>query len=331
METLGKKFARWDLEGHKQFRGASFSALHQQLRFLARSRFDKYLVAADRDFEARLAIWINQVAVEADQRTMAEFASSLSFIGEDETAALGHSAFNGPITRWVIDQCKLDLRSPDFERALIKKRGKLTRYIAATDSMPIHEFYKITKTTSHSEKFNLKAFWKTNTMDALAREFQGDQEIERVVILEDFVGSGEQTLKMIKRWLSIFKKPTLFCPLIICPEGVREYSALPANFCHFSFHPVVSVSDSELLNANTQCALTSHDSVLKPLIEKLHKQVVGDASTHPPPYTPFGFPPPHGTGCRLVLRGNVPDNALPVIHYNSSGWSPLFPRKPREL
>lgn len=334
METVGKKLIRWDDEGHRQFSGGRFSALDQKLRFLAYNRYRQYMVSTGqggRDFEARLAIWLNQISDEKDQMALAEMAANLAFIGEDEMRSLCTSAFNGPITKWIIDQCGLLVSDINFDSQLTTHRGDLTRYVAATDSFPIHDFYKLTPTVSHSEKFNLKAFWKTQTLSSLAAQMMAEKRCERVVILEDFVGSGEQTQKMIHDWLTIFRKPTLFTPLIACPGSVTCFENLTKIHRHFSFEPVLKIDDSDLLNGSTICGAGTLEAFLQALVTRLHAQVEGDCKAHPPPYSPFGFPPPNGTGCPLVLKGNVPDNALPVIHFKSSSWEPLFPRKPREL
>ena len=78
---------------------------------------------------------------------------------------------------------------------------------------------------------------------------------------------------------------------------------------------------------------------VQPLVDAVPGALAGDVADrgrgdgeHPggaKPYSPFGFPHHAPTGGMVVMQGNTPDNSLPLIHWRSSKWCPIFPRHSR--
>ena len=107
-----------------------------------------------------------------------------------------------------------------------------TWFCPITDSMDINEFYKanhitgkalrpsfatIEKILAHDPNSNIQ-FWVSymNCPDG-----NPTQPLNRIVLLEDIVGSGSQCLPAVRTAVEKFCKPVLFVPLILCPNGAE--------------------------------------------------------------------------------------------------------------
>ncbi len=72
------------------------------------------------------------------------------------------------------------------------------------------------------------------------RLFMTNSGIERIAIIEDFVGSGEQLSTTIEFVCDNFlNEQIMFCPLIICPEGDAHFLALQARKANLTYEPVL--------------------------------------------------------------------------------------------
>jgi hypothetical protein len=161
------------------------------------------------------------------------------------------------------------------------------------------------------------------------QQFILDSGIKRLVLLEDFVGSGSQMLAGI-RFAASLGTPLdiLVVPLVLCPEGGRTGRDVVATFNNVRFSPVLE------LTAENFVAVTPNPSEL-PLFSSIRNLALGlyasVSDRQPPddavkPYGPFGFA---RTGSLSVPYANCPDNTLPLIHHSSQTWKPLFPRATR--
>lgn len=150
------------------------------------------------------------------------------------------------------------------------------------------------------------------------------QPLNRIVLLEDIVGSGSQCLSAVRTAVEKFCKPVLFVPLILCPKGANELrKAERKSNGLLSVRPVVELSRNDLLGPERkgQSAWTISDD-----LEQLAEKYAPRASKH---MDTFGY---KNTGCSIATYSNTPDNTLPIVHNNPKNevWEPLYPRVARD-
>src|ERR1700723_402561 len=197
---------------------SKYSEILKQLEFLGSGEWRNYLPAHSpdfpKDFITRLALWIGNVEKTNDRRLLLEYAKKLCFFSHEDYLALYHAAFNGPITRWVVEQTNLRFNSPTFSARLQTELYKHTWYCPITDSMDINEFYHVNHISGieHRPSFATLAMLdpiagRTNSvlLDKLRTFMERPDRrssslpLKRLVLLEDFVGSGTQ-MKSAIRW-----------------------------------------------------------------------------------------------------------------------------------
>ena len=155
--------------------------------------------------------------------------------------------------------------------------------------------------------------------------------LRRIVLLEDFVGSGTQMENAIRFICSLPSPiPVLLLPLIICPDGAdmgRRLSVDPS-FPHLTYSPVIELKRADMITAATPSD-GSFRSYVADAVRNTYGTVVGNDAARPRPYDPFGFPSGAGTGATVVLYSNAPANTLPILQHQSDTWNSLFPRSAR--
>ena len=333
----------WDATSPEEDIGetSKYSEILKHLEFLGAGEWANYLPAHSPKFSSnflvRLAAWIGNVEDAADKQLLLEYACRISFFSHDDVTALYRAAFNGPITRWVIEKSKLRFDSPDFSDRLASELHKRTWYCPITDSMDINEFYHVNHISGveHRPSFATLAMLDPITDEpasALLKNLQffinkpdrriGSLPLERLVLLEDFVGSGTQMKAAIEWAAKKLNIPTLVVPLIICAPGRDALTDLTEVLKPLiSSAPIVQVDTCELLGPRSQGLnrwLKSSD--MEALAKRLSGRLPGNA--------PFGY---KKTGCSVVTYSNTPNNSLSLIHQNprKQTWNPLFPRSSR--
>jgi hypothetical protein len=261
----------------------------------------------------------------------------LCFFSHEDFLALYRSAFNGPITRWVIEKAGLRFDSPDFSDRLDSELYKRTWYCPITDSMDINEFYHVNHISGveHRPSFATLAMLDplkgTPNLILLERlqhflnnpdRYGRHRPLRRLVLLEDFVGSGTQMAAAIKWAATKLQIPILVVPLIICAPGKIAMDKLIKIYINsVAASPIIHLDASELLGPRNKGG-SSWPRYLD--MEALALEV--SAKMGPKPA--FGY---KKTGCSVVTYSNTPNNSLPLIHQRTKTgtWSPLFPRASR--
>lgn len=327
---------------------AKLTAIMDRLDYYGRTEWRRYLPAEHPDYDAdylnRLARWIGNLEdSEEDQQLLLEYALHVTFFNHDDLCALYRSAFNGIIARWVIQEAGLRLEGKAikaFSAELHEQTHRRTWYCPVTDSMDINEFYH----ANHIEGIRHRPGFSTLAMLAPQAEPQQSElvknlrshmanpspklaapPLERLVLLEDFVGSGTQALNAVRWAATALDVPILFVPLVICPLGVTTLTVLrDGGFPNLTIEPIVALRQADLLGP--QCGGTTGWDIsakMEKLARRIHKQVSGKTSLEK-----FGF---KDTGCSFVTYSNTPNNTLPLVHHHpkEGAWQPLFPRSSR--
>jgi hypothetical protein len=345
LENLYAKVREWDF----QFTGdaaakSKFGIILDQLYYHATNEWRVYLPAEHPDFNAsymeRLASWVGNVTSETDQKLLLEYALFISFFSHADFAALYRSAMDREITRWVAGQigARLDpLGGKVFQDLLRAQIHHQTWFCPVTDSLDINEFYKVNhlKGVGHRPAFatlemlaekagspnpglanNIIYYMANPSLDPAYPSLP----LERVVLLEDIVGSGSQCLEALRWAVGNLGKPILFVPLILCPNGVDALRAEENNsHGRLTVRPVIELRRNDLLGPERQGL---EGWKITPEVEDLARRYAGRASVG---RETFGY---LNTGCSLATFSNTPDNTLPIVHNRppSGDWNPLFPR-----
>ena len=192
--------------------------------------------------------------------------------------------------------------------------------------MVISEFYHANNISGIDHRPAFRPLSHFSTAGSL-KGYMKKMGLVRLVLIEDFVATGVQSIKVVRWAVKNLKCPVLFVPLISCPEALAKFRRMERKYSSFAFEPVFSLDGSAFV--------TSSASMQDPLLvavrafaNKIHSRIAGQPD---PTYGPLGF---GDTGAIVVLFSNTPDNTLPLVHHQSRPprtWKPLFPRVSREI
>jgi len=327
-QTVEQRAHRWGLDIDPEF-----ISLLSQIQYHAHKRYREYQPAfgpPHSDFMARLEDWLDG-APDDDQRTLFRIVPRLFFISSLEFASLHRSAFRGPVMRWLIESLGISLDNPGLS-AEISGAVAHTWFCAITDSMQIAAFYHY----NHIEGNDLRPDWRTlrclGDRDRIA-QFMATNGLTRIVLLEDFIGSGSQMSRAVEFAAQLPNSPqVLVVPLVISPAGLEVGRQMGATYRNVKFDPVLELQKEVFV-----CEAPSHGeegivTLIRDLVVRLYETVSGGvpADDNVKPYGPFGWgisKPKYGS--LLVMYTNCPDNTLPIIHHGSATWKALFPRSSR--
>jgi hypothetical protein len=278
-------------------------------------------------FWERLDQWINHNLNEEQQKLLFRMIPYIFYVGPQEIDSLHRVAFNGAVGRWLIDDVGLRFDETDIERKLRDAVGE-TWFCPITDSFRINAFYHLNNIAGR----DLRPDWRSLTHFTKPQEvldFVQKQGIKRIVLLEDFVGSGSQISDAVVFAASLSSTlPILVVPLIICEAGIQFGTRIEQSFPHVRFIPVLPVLNHDCLQETPFPGEPPLYAAFRAVVRDSFSRVSDGLS--PVDTTkvsgPFGFA---NTGSMVVLWTNCPDNTLPLIHQKSRGWDPLFPRASR--
>ncbi|MFN3818058.1 hypothetical protein [Blastomonas sp.] len=291
-------------------------ALRDHLLWLQSELFNEYEPNRYEAFDDRLVEWLNNIDSTEDQKTLFRLLRHLFFIGKQQFDSLCRAAFGGQATRWVIDHAKIDIQAPNLS-SLVNQAMYRTWFCPITDSMRINSFLKLNQLSGHDNRPD----WRSLSLfgDPLAiRSYLINQKIERLVLLEDFVGTGNQMAKAV-HWAAtcLPNTPILVLPLVCCPEGLNTGKALASDCPNVTFSPALILHGELFLGATPQANEPNIFPKVRELISRLGTRM-GIWAQHP-----YGY---EATGALVALYSNCPDNTLPIIHHHGPQWSPLFSR-----
>lgn len=348
LEGLNSKVREWD----RQYTGpeavSKYESILDQLYYHSSREWRVYLPAEHPDFNPcymdRLAAWIGNLTNEADQKLLLEYALHINFFSHDDFAALYRTALDREIARWVATQigARLDPSGGEsFQELVHKQIHDHTWFCPITDSMDINEFYKVNhlKGVGHRPGFatlqmlsekagtpdpvlaqNIIHYMANPSLDPL----DPSPPLERLVLLEDIVGSGTQCLETVRWAVANLNKPVLFVPLILCPNGAKKLRIEEQQSQgQLTVRPVIELRRSDLLGPERE------GEQGWPITEKMESLADRCAASVAFSYPSFGY---KETGCSLATFSNTPDNTLPIVHdkAQAGNWKPLFPRVYRD-
>lgn len=324
MNRTEEKLRRWIYGGPGD---ADLQDAKDLIECLAKKLYARYEPQAgpNRDFWSRLDAWLENVQAEPDQKTMYRSVPCIFFVGRDEYDALYRVAFNHHIPTWLIDQLNLNISDSNCKTAL-EQAVERTWFCPISDSMRINGFYHVNQiegTDYRPDWRSLERFGEVTKIES----YLSSERIARLVLLEDFVGTGTQMRKAVSFAASLQggTLPVLVVPLVICPEGERTASQIESTHPNVRVASVLRLGPNVILGSSNQAGDTPLSRDLREFARRSYTQV-SPGWTVGKPYGPFGF---GDTGALVVLYSNCPDNTFPFVHHQSGSWMPLFPRSSR--
>lgn len=326
------------------------SRILENLRFLERVKFNPYIPALysrhySAEYSERLHRWLSNPGISsAQQRDLFEFAYRIAFFSFDDFTAMFQNAFSGPISQWCMSQADIRLNQNDWQSKLNDERFHYTWFCPVTDSLLISLFHHVNDIggKNHRPAFRELMHFGDETADSEKNKIHRhirSQGYRRIVLLEDFVGTGGQTFKTIEWAVRNLKLPVLFCPMIIAPEGADKYRRFTDALAQerlkdpcipeFKFAPVFELGND--------CFVHSTDNDpdklfvrIRELAEDIHTRL--SESQEQCAEGPLGYwnDDSPQKGATVVMFSNTPNNSLPLLHHEAHHWSPLFPRVARQ-
>lgn len=339
----------WQAETTDSKRAAHLARTLENLRFLDRVKFTPYVPSLyssqPASFEERFHRWLNNPGISpAQQRDLFEFAYHLAFFSFDDFTAMFQNAFTGPISRWCMNGAEITLDQSEWQDRFNEERFENTWFCPVTDSLLISVFHHVNGVEGKERKpaFRDLMHFGDETEDEEKNKilkYIHDSGYKRIVLLEDFVGTGGQSIRTVEWAVRTLKLPLLFCPMIIAPEGADKYQKLKAKldsergkdptFPQFTFEPILEL-DEDCFVETAQTATASLFGRIRSLSRDIHARL--SLSQQQCKEGEFGYWKPNSPqkGATVAMFSNTPNNSLPIIHYGADQWSPLFPRVARQ-
>ena len=277
------------------------------------------------DYVDRLFTWVNQVPSASDKKTLFELAAWLLFVGSEEMYSLYRSSYNDVVTRWVIDHAKIDIAATDAKDQLERSLSKT--FFGSIAGMDMGTYCRKNGIEGQSFRPDFREHRYLGSADSMRNYLTG--QFDRIVAIEDFVGSGQQMKEATEYLSQLTEFPILLSPILVATEGVKVGLDLEKNNSHISFRPLFplprmnAVPDSSP-HGYSEPALNKR---VRRLLRKVWPQTQGKSLTQPL-YGPFGC---GDVGSLVLTYLNCPDNVPPAIHHKSDTWEPLFRRSSREI
>lgn len=319
------------------------------LRYLERVKFQPFVPTLYSNhpvsFMDRFHAWLTNPGLSPQhQRDLFEFAHRIAFFSFDDFTALFQSAFSGPISRWCMVQSGINLDQADWQSLLDQERFKGTWFCPITDSLLISVFHHVNEIEGKSRKppFRELMHFGDETADDAVNKIKKHiraKGYKRLVLLEDFVGTGGQSFKTIEWAVRTIGLPVLFCPLIIAPEAVKKFRNLKDSFQQekanglalpdFEIEPIFEMGSDSFVY-DTHSSPEELCGRIQSLAEDIHARLCQSNQQCKEGALGFWGEDSPQKGAMVVMFSNTPNNSLSLIHHSSKDWKPLFPRVARD-
>ena len=290
--------------------------LRDHLVWLQKELFDEYEPNRYESFDDRVSAWLQNVPDGDDRKSLFRLLEHLFFVGKQQFDSLCRAAYGSQATRWLIDHTGFDLADPNLSLR-IDTEMQNTWFCPITDSMRINSFLKLNGHPGH----DYRPEWRSLRMfgdPGKIQEYVRVNRVARLVLLEDFVGSGQQMEDVVPWAANVLPQlPILVIPLVCCPEGVKTGAKICAAHGNVIFSPTLTLRPELFLVGTAQQGEPEVFTRVRDIILRVSGRLDGWQRQL------FGF---EATGALVALYSNCPDNTLPIIHHRGADWEPLFSR-----
>jgi hypothetical protein len=307
--TLLETFKTWDAaDNDPNLEGGSIPLV----LYLARKLYNHYEPAELQPFLLQLDKWLGNVPTEADKKTLLSLLTHIFFAGPGEFGSLYRAALTN-ILRWLAELTDSDISDPNLNVSLTGKLEKAWM-CPITDSLRINSFLKINGISGHDHRPHWRSLAQFGEVKRI-EQYITLKGIEFLVLLEDFIGSGNQIRSTVDFVCTNFTTlSTALCPLIICPEGDRLFTEMATSYPHLTYLPTMVLPNDVFLGPIPKADEPTVFARGRELTRRLGDRLPSDR---------FGY---RDTGALVVLFSNCPDNTLALFRHETTTWAPLFPR-----
>lgn len=319
------------------------SHICEDLFFLDRTKFSPYVPTLYSQhpsaFLERFFRWLNNPGLTSDQkRDLFEFAHHIAFFSFDDFATLFQNAFSGPISRWCMSQANIRLKLPNWQDQLDKERHKHTWFCPITDSLLVSVFHHVNGIQDKERKPAFRELEHFGDPSKILQHIR-EKEYKRIVLLEDFVGTGNQSSQTVEWAVRTLELPVMFCPMIIAPEGADHYRRIEEtlneerttspDLPEFKFESAFELGNDCFVHSDDTAPNSLLDRV-RTLAMEIHTRLSVSKEECKEGALGYWNDDSSQQGATVVMFSNTPNNSLPLLYHGAKSWSPLFPRVYRQ-
>lgn len=313
-----------------------YRTINSQINFYARELFHDYqpILAEGTSYQDRLEQWLLNVEQDNDRRTLFKLLPHIFYIGAKEFFTLYRVAYNEIIASWLIDIDGISFNDLKLAHQTINRSIRNCWICPITDSFDVNSFFHINNIPNNGWNEKRPQWYGVDRVednDHLWGSHSGyinQHRIRKLVILEDFVGSGSQIGSAVDFIMDKgLDLDVLLIPLILCPDGVTRLKELSAKYPRLSYQAVIELPSNCFIKSIPVEDEHSDYEAIRELIQRVYSLTSGGfPEGNQKPYSPYGW---RDTGGLVVMNKNTPDNTLPSIHCSSKTWNAIFPRHSR--
>ncbi len=297
--------------------------------FLSKHLFDQYepskriSTSASYQFLAKLEAWLGCFSNDQDRWNAFRSLEYFFFVGKDEFEELYRCSCDHVLLPWLADLAKIDIFSDRADELLWRELAR-TWVCPVTDSLRINSYLHVTGIPGLSYRPDWRSLSELADPRKIAN-LVSRSGIKRLVLVEDFVGSGRQFGKALSFAARNFSGDILAMPLVICAPGDHKLRQIVKEFPrkNIQYFPQVVLPEYCLVQR------TPHPDEPK-LFEDLRRSLFNG-------YISLGSPNIDGkelgfgeVGSLLCMFSNCPNNTPPIYHYPFRNWKAIFPRAGRK-
>jgi hypothetical protein len=298
-----------------------FKAHLDELLFHADTRFHEYeQFREDGEYAERLLKWVNQVDRVGERQALFELARRVCFVDHKQTQSLYREAFRGPVAKTVSASFgNDDWVAPDF-------------YDRVRAGLRDYALFSITESFIQSDFYAANSMAGAPRVQALGEDLDlaatvaGRRLRNRIgaIVFEDFVGSGNQAVRVLQMVLQKTDVPVLFVPLVVHPDGLGRLRDLATEQPLLTVAPVMVIQEEDCVRPTHRRGEPGTFPAIRSTVRETESRVmVPRYKGEQLPSNPFGF---GGSGAVFVSYRNSPNNVLALVHHRAPDWEPLFRR-----
>lgn len=287
-------------------------------QFFHRMLYDDYEPcngAEGQAFRSRLEAWVSSAPDAESRRKLLLLLDKLYFVGREEMRTSYELAYRRISWQWLLSVGKA---TPDDAEAKLQSMLETTWFCPITDSMQISLFYHING-LSGDYRPDWRSLMKFGDRERIRAHVQ-QVGIQQIILLEDFVGTGNQVAATIAFAADTFQELKVLCiPLFACQEGVTKLQEQSTTRPNLEVLPVAVLDDASHIRASDPLEPNDFSNLLR----QLHPLVESNSTAGDSGLSPFGY---GELGPLFSMYTNCPNNAPPIFHTESPLWKPIFPR-----
>lgn len=312
----------------------TFRDINAQINFFSNELFHDYQPTQSlaTSFKSRLENWLSNLSNDDDRKSLFKILPHIFYVGNKEFNNLFRVAYNEIIAKWLIDINNINFDNIGEAKTRLDDSLRECWICPITDSFNINSFFNINNIPSTRWNEWRPLWYRANSNNDYWRGFLNhinQYNIRKLVLLEDFVGSGSQVSTAVNFVLSQgLDLDVLLVPLINCPTGHQRFTDLEIQYDRLTYGAALKPSGNCFVTRVKVTGEPEDFDHFRDLIQRCYLQVsngIPESGLHKP-YSPYGY---RDTGGLIVMYSNTPDNTIPSIHWNSDTWNPIFPRHSR--